>query len=674
MADDMGLGKTLQVLTFLAWLIEQGALSPDNTNPEAAPWDPILIVMPVILLQNETWLEDMRKFFQGDGAIFMPWLVLHGAELQKMRRSQAPGKETAIGDTVLDLERLRQYRVILTNYETITNYQHSFARMATHWSIVVTDEAQEYKTPSTKISHALKSLYPRLLRIACTGTPVETRLLDVWNLFDFLQPGYLLNSAAEFSKQYEAPLNPDDAMNAGTVLVQLKERLHFGRPEAFLIRRDKTSLRDLPAKHEQSLHCYLSPEQRRGHLEILGRVHTGGEGNHPLSLLHHLMRLTQHPALVPRYELPEVAEALGQCPKLQTVLDCLRAIKVKHEKALIFTRTLDMQLLLATVIGAEFGLHVDIINGATSRRGDTRSGSQTRRTIVQRFRVSPGFNVLVLSPDVAGIGLTLIEANHVIHYGRWWNPAKESQATDRVYRIGQTRDVHVYYPIATDPEREFTTFDEKLDALIQRRRQLAQDFLTPMPGEDTLERELFTDVCGTFEGALTPSHSQPLSPEDVRRLSPKHFEALVAALETQHGAHVLLTPYAADGGIDVIAVQSRAIRLVQCKHTHGDTPVEADVIAEIVAAFDGYRARWLATLAPTRSLRPVIVTNGEFTRQAQKAAAERGIELIAARQFWRLLVASPCTLTDVLAMEDRRLASMRELPGALRRIWGASNS
>jgi hypothetical protein len=92
------------------------------------------------------------------------------------------------------------------------------------------------------------------------------------------------------------------------------------------------------------------------------------------------MRLTQHPALVPRFELPEVAEALARCPKLQTVLDCLRAIKVKHEKALIFTRTLDMQLLLATVIGAEFGLYIDIINGATSRRGDTRSGIQPKNS------------------------------------------------------------------------------------------------------------------------------------------------------------------------------------------------------------------------------------------------------------------------------------------------------
>ena len=671
LADDMGLGKTLQVLTFLAWLIEQGALSSDSTNADAAPWDPILIVMPVILLQNETWLEDMRKFFRGDGAIFTPCLVLHGTELQKMRRPEATGKETAIGDTVLDLERLRQYRVILTNYETITNYQHSFARMTSHWSVVVTDEAQEYKTPSTKISHALKSLYPRMLRIACTGTPVETRLLDVWNLFDFLQPGHLLNSAAAFVKQYEAPLVTDDATSAAPTLTQLKERLYFGRSDAFLIRRDKTSLPDLPKKYEHPLRCHLSPKQRDDHLEILKRAHAGGEENHPLRLLPHLMRLTQHPALIPRYEHIEAAEALAQCPKLQTVLACLHNIKVKREKALIFTRTLDMQQLLAQVIDAEFNLHVDIINGATSRRGDTRSSNQTRRAMVQRFRDHSGFHVIVLSPDVAGIGLTLVEANHVIHYGRWWNPAKESQATDRVYRIGQMRDVHVYYPIATDPAGAFETFDEKLDALIQRRRQLAQDFLAPMPEEDALKRELFDDLFAVPDGVAVAPPSQPLSPEDVRLLSPGHFEALVAAVEERDGARVLLTPHTGDAGIDVIAVQPQAIRLIQCKHTSGNTPVDPDVINEVKAALDVYRTRWLAPLSRQYPLRLVIVTNGEVTRQTQRAATESGVEVITTKQLWPLLAAARCTHYDVLALEDRRLVSMRELPEALRRTLSA---
>jgi SNF2 family DNA or RNA helicase len=496
LADDMGLGKTLQVLALLAWVIEKGEIAQGSANPEAAPWDPILIVTPVTLLENETWIDDMRRFFVGEGEIFKPWIPLHGSRLRDFRRNRVYGREIAMGEAVLDLDRLRQYRVVLTNYESIVNYQYSFARMKGHWSVVVTDEAQEYKTSSTKISHALKSLAPSF-RIACTGTPVETRLMDVWNIFDFLQPGKLLGSATEFRDRYETPLEGQDHDAAAAVLPQLKERLQLNQPRGFVLRREKTRLRGLPAKHEHTISCDLSPKQRAWHLDIVDQVRKGGEGNHPFSLLQRLMRVYEHPGLVPRYEPLKPSDAVEQCPKLAEVIACLRKIKENGEKALIFNRSLNMQQLLATVIGAEFNLDIDIINGATPRHGDTGSARQTRRSIVKRFRESPGFNVIVLSPEVAGVGLTLIEANHVIHYGRWWNPAKEAQATDRVYRIGQTRPVHVYYFISKDPQGKFETFDEKLDSLIRRRRELASEFLTPMPGEDDLGRELLNNVIGT---------------------------------------------------------------------------------------------------------------------------------------------------------------------------------
>jgi restriction endonuclease Mrr len=223
-----------------------------------------------------------------------------------------------------------------------------------------------------------------------------------------------------------------------------------------------------------------------------------------------------------------------------------------------------------------------------------------------------------------------------------------------------------YYPIASDPEGAFETFDEKLDALIERRRQLAQDFLAPMPNEEALERELFADLCAIPDGEITAPVAQLLSPEDVRHLSPEHFEALVAALEARRGARVLLTPCTGDGGIDVIAVYPQEIRLIQCKHTSGDTPVDTNVIAEVVAAFDGYRARWLATYSLQRPLRPVIVTNGECTRQARKDAKAPGVDLITATQLWGLIAETPCTYHDVLTLEARRLASIREMPEALR--------
>lgn len=667
LADDMGMGKTLQVLAFLAWLIERGDISPGSENPEAAPWDPILIVAPVILLDSETWLSDMRTFFDQDGEIFRPWLVLHGPAIEKIKRPGITGKETVVGEPILDIERLRQYRVVLTNYETIVNYQFSFAQLKAHWSVVVTDEAQEFKVPSTKRSHALKALAPRF-RIACTGTPVETRLLDVWNIFDFLQPGHLLASASEFTKVYERPAE-DPTDERGPNLTALKERLKYGRSDALVLRRDKTSLNGLPEKHEHELPCDLSTEQREWHLDVLQRARAGGEGNHPFALIDLLMKVYQHPTLIPRFEPVSRQEAIDRCPKLAKVLECLHGIQTKGEKALLFTRSLPMQQLLATVIGAEFNLDVEIVNGATNRRGDTRSGKATRSAILRRFRESRGFNAIVLSPDVAGIGLTLTEANHVIHYGRWWNPATESQATDRTYRIGQTRDVHVYYLIATDPRREFETFDEKLHALICRRRQLAAEFLAPMPTEDELHREFMSDVFGT-QGSST-SEVRPLSQDDVRRLGFDRFEALLALLDEKRGARVILTPRSGDDGIDAIAIREGEVRLVQCKHTLWDATVDVDALAEVINAFDGYRAKRLRAFSGRAVLRPVLATNGDLTRRARKEAKARDIQLIDGSQLLRLLAETPCTAAEVEAMEARRLASMRDVQAAIELAAGS---
>lgn len=661
LADDMGLGKTLQVLAFLAWLIEEGELDAENPNPDAARrWNPILIVSPVTLLENETWIEDMRKFFADDGEVFLPWLPLHGSRLRELRKKGIEGRETAIGEAMLDLERLRQHRVVLTNYETVVNYQHSFARMKDHWSVIVTDEAQEYKTPNTKVSHALKSLSPRF-RIACTGTPVETRLMDVWNIFDFLQPGQLLGSAADFRDRYEKPI--EGGAGATAILPQLKQRLQLNRANAFVLRREKTQLSGLPPKEEHVLSCELSPKQREWHLDIVDRVRSGGEGNHPLGLLQQLMKVYQHPGLVPRYDPLDAVDAIQQCPKLAEVLRCLRSIRGRGEKALIFTQSLNMQQILATVVGAEFGLDIEIINGATSRNGDTTSARQTRQTILQRFRQSPGFNVIVLSPDVAGIGLTLTEANHVIHYGRWWNPAKEAQATDRVYRIGQTRTVHVYYPIARDPG--FKTFDEKLDALIRRRQRLADEFLTPMPSEDDLGRELLESVSEVPED---PSSVCSLSMDAVRLLPWDRFEALIAVLEEKRGRKVLLTPRAGDDKADVLAVADNELRIVQCKHSIWEASADSDVIAEVIGAMEIYRARYLRGLPSKVTLRSIVVTNGVFTMQAKAHAKERDVELVGEPELGTLLKETPCTPAEIEAIESRRLASMRDVQAAIKSL------
>ena len=662
LADEMGLGKTLQVLTFLAWAIEQGELAKGSSNNDAAPWDPILIVMPVTLLENETWIEDMQTFFAGKGSVFQPYLTLHGARLQEYSRKDVQGRETEVGQPKLDLEKLRQNRVIFTNYETVVNYQHSFAKMKDRLSIVVTDEAQEYKTPSTKISHALKSLSPRF-RVACTGTPVETRLLDVWNMFDFLQPGQLLGSAKQFTDRYEKPIQENTEAGPKESLSSLRSRLGYGSRNAFVLRRDKSSLKGLPAKHEHILDCFLSPSQREWHLDIIQRAKEGGPNNHPFGLLQQLMLVYQHPSLVPHYDPPSPEQAITDCPKLAETVALLRRIRQLAEKVLLFARSLNMQDLLKRVIESEFGIDVDILNGQVTRRGSTKGLKNTRKDIVDRFKNSNGFNAIVLSPDVAGVGLNLTQANHVIHYGRWWNPAKEAQATDRVHRMGQSKDVHIYYPIAKDPKGLFDTFDQKLDAVIRRRRDLASEFLAPMPSEDEMQREIFDRV------VETPGPTEPiknLSPEDVRLLPWDRFEALIALLEKKRGANVILTPRGGDDKADVISKRGNQVRLIQCKHSVWGARIDADVVAEVIGAMDLYRMRHLRNLSAKMSLFPVIVGNGTFTPTARKVALERDVELIGDSELRKLLSQTACTRAELEVVENRRAESMRDVQAALK--------
>jgi len=655
LADDMGLGKTLQILAFLAWVIERGDLSPDKTSAEKPPWNPILIVIPVILLEDRTWLRDMEKFFEHGGVVFQPYLVLHGDELKKLRKSGTAGRETVVGEPVLDLDRIRQHQVVFTNYETVVNYQHSLARIK--WTAVVTDEAQEYKTPSSKVSHALKSLDPGY-RIACTGTPVETKLLDLWNIFDFLQPGSLLGSKTDFSTKYEKPLSDEDAGHA-VVLGELKDRLRFQKKDSYIKRREKALLGDLPKKHEHVIECLLSELQREMHEDFIVRMRTPGDVS-PLSMIHNMMYLYQHPELVRARDgvlRMSSKEIIDTCPKLSAVIETVSGIRAKNEKVLIFTRSLVMQQVLAQTIRDAFGLeHVPIVNGGTKRNTETKSGADTRKGIIEKFKTHSGFNVIVLSPDVAGYGLTLTEANHVIHYGRWWNPAKEAQATDRVYRIGQDKDVHVYYPIAKDPRGEFKTFDEKLDALLVRRRNLAKDFLMPIPDEDDLREELLSDMLGKER---TPEPSSSLGMNEVCILNGDRFESLVALLERKKGWEAIVTPYSGDQGIDVLARQGNCVRLIQCKHSSHAYEVEDEVLDEVLSAFDGYRARYFAETM--FALETVVVTNGSFTEKARKRAKDLDVTLVDGTAVGKLLSGSPCMLGEVELVEESRCRTMKDV-------------
>jgi hypothetical protein len=654
LADDMGLGKTFQVLMFIAWLIERGDIRPeDSTNPEAAPWNPILIVCPTILLENENWLQDIRKFFRNDGDIFQPWHILYKRGIDEMRIAGATGQETKVSRALLDPDKLRRNRIIMTNYETLVNYQFSFANLKSAWTVVVTDEAQAHKTPKTKRSFALKSMSPKF-RIPCTGTPVETRLLDVWNIIDYIQPGELLGSAQDFTRNYEQVL-ADNPERVEEVLNMLREKLQFGKETTYILRRDKTQvLEGLPAKHIHKVECHLSSEQRERHLEYIASVRGSDQRGIHLSVIHSLMELYQHPAIYPTYEPfgpGNLSSMTASCPKLGELLDILRSIKQSGEKALIFTRSLDMQQLLVGAIREAFGQRVDIVNGAAKRGGETNSSSATRKVMIRRFQTDNSVNFIVLSPEVAGVGLTLVEANHVIHYGRWWNPAKEAQATDRAYRIGQERDVHVYYLIAKDPQGEFRTFDEKLDALIDKRMKMARDFLLPLPDEGQMAGEIYREIFG--DAGPSNTEVRPITADGLRMLTWDRFESLISLLEECSGNRAVVTPRAGDMGVDVVSVRGNIVRLIQCKHSRTDGELGADVIDETINGFDNYRAHFFNS--GNYTLRPVLATNGNVPRTIALQCKQRGIELMDLKTISDLLAKHSVTMANIDLIEGMRL-------------------
>jgi len=498
LADEMGLGKTLEVLAFAAWCLEKNIF--EGFNNSDGIYRPMLVVAPLMLVENATWQADMEKFFSGTP--FGPVLSLTRDTIPLFRR--ASGRETDIGVPLLDLNRIRRFKVVITNYDTLVNYQHSFAQAQdghSIWSLLVTDEAQKFKTPSTRVSHAIKALHPDF-HIACTGTPVENRLLDLWNIIDAVQPA-LLGSATDFKRQYEAPVARNDGAEP---LTRLRGHLRYRQPKAFLLRREKESVGGFPPKEHRTIPCEMTLYEVDRHIGLLKALQVAdkGKGAH-LSCLHQLISLYQHPRGIDLdfSDLP-VDELLSGSSKLRATVDRLREIEQTGEKVIIFARHILIQEMLARVISKVFNTPVDVINGETGS-GPSPAGSSGgrnhRATVLNRFRKREGFSALVLSPFVAGVGLTITEANHVIHYGRWWNPAVESQATDRVYRIGQERTVVVHFPILRDPSGRLpSTLDERLHNLLEKKRDLARDFLLPGEAEESLARELYdslrSDVVG----------------------------------------------------------------------------------------------------------------------------------------------------------------------------------
>ncbi|WP_265645445.1 DEAD/DEAH box helicase [Verminephrobacter aporrectodeae] len=461
LADDMGLGKTIQLLTFIAAAIEE--------QPNI---DPFLVVAPVSLLEN--WKEEVAKFF-APGA--MRVLTLYGPALAEKRVPKRSLDEELVqgGATrLLSPGWLGGAQVVLTTYETLRDLEFSLA--AQRWSAMICDEAQKIKNPNALVTRAAKKQNAQL-KIACTGTPVENTLTDIWCLFDFVQPG-LLGALKEFGNLYRRPIEAEGDADAEMRVAELRALI---APQK--LRRTKAEVaKDLPKKIEVDA-CRalpLSDRQRTHYADAVAAFRkrekdslaTGLQS--PLGLLQYLRRLCSDPRPPGHVstDSESVADIERRSPKMAWLLAQLREIEAKDEKAIVFCEFRDLQRTLQRAIGERFGAVPDVINGDTSADSANANNRQRR---IKKFQDKPGFGVIVLSPLAVGFGVNIQAANHVVHFTRTWNPAKEDQATDRAYRIGQTRDVHVYYPVVV--AHDFLTFDAKLDKLLDWKRTLSTDML-----------------------------------------------------------------------------------------------------------------------------------------------------------------------------------------------------
>src|SRR5690606_6591855 len=328
----------------------------------------------------------------------------------------------------------------------------------------------------------------------------------------------------------------------------------------------------------------------------------------------------------------------------------LAEIEAKNEKAILFADRKATQKMLQKVIYDTFRVSPSIINGDTpTKKQDESKQTLSRQQTIDRFKSVELFNVITMSPLAAGIGLNVTKANHVIHYTRHWNPAKEEQATDRAYRIGQQKDVYVYYPMAVFPEGmkdevgdKLKSFDEILDSLLNNKKALASNTLFPTEQAEVTPDELFGNVFGT----KLESKTNPLTITDIDRLQPRLFEAAIASLYKDQGFEVYLTPFSNDKGVDVVALKNGENYLIQAKQTK--SLVGNDAIQEICTAKKYYEDRF------KEQFKLLTITNNDYSSSAKILAKSNDITLLNRGHLENLVTENSITIQDINKIESQR--------------------
>lgn len=417
LADDMGLGKTVQVIALLEYMRTRNL-------------GKVLLILPASLIGN--WQKEINRFVPK-----MSYQVLHGSTARK------------------DADRL----VDNENFLTITTYGMAVRLEPLRnikWDLIILDEAQAIKNPSTKQTKTINSLQGTS-KIALTGTPIENRLSDLWSLFDFLNGG-LLGNRSEFS-QFTKELKSD-----ASGFAKLRRIVN-----PFILRRlktDKSIISDLPDKVELKAYPSLTKKQTVLYQNLVKELsqkiqETDGIQRKGL-VLSSIMKFKQicnHPDQF----LGQEEFKLDYSGKFTLLRDICETIYEKRERVLVFTQFKEMTEPLSTLLEEVFQRKGFVLHGGTP--------ASKRTEMVQNFNGENYIPYMVLSLKAGGVGLNLTSANHVIHFDRWWNPAVENQATDRAFRIGQTKNVMVHKFITTG------TIEEKIDLIIEGKEQMAGDIM-----------------------------------------------------------------------------------------------------------------------------------------------------------------------------------------------------
>ena len=445
LADDMGLGKTIEAIALLLYERERVAIQPARTGMAPVPGSdappiadraigPALVICPTSVVGN--WRREIQRFAPG------------------LRVTVHHGGDRARGEAFVDTAQAHD--VVISTYGLARRDVDDLKQVT--WSDVILDEAQNIKNPHAKQTQAIRTL-PAANHIALTGTPVENRLSELWSIMQFLNPGYL-GSQSRFRQTFALPIERYQDRDA-------TERLK-GLVQPFVLRRLKTDpaiIQDLPEKMEMKVYCSLTAEQAtlyqatvKASLEQIASAEGQGIERRGaiLGTLTRLKQVCNHPAQF----LGDGSPLPGRSGKLNRLGEMLEEALRVGDRALVFTQYAQMGHMLQAHLRALFGVEVLFLHGGTPQ-------AQRERLVARFQQAGSGPPIFILSLKAGGTGLNLTAANHVFHFDRWWNPAVENQATDRAFRIGQTRDVQVFKYICAG------TLEERIDDLIESKKALA---------------------------------------------------------------------------------------------------------------------------------------------------------------------------------------------------------